>query len=284
VELSRRLGWLTVAAVLMAGCGAPVVSAGDSGASPYSGPLDLPVDDDAPDVLARTGSAGRALECDGEPAAGYPGSYDTGLATVQRSPDAALTDYVRSEGLDHEVPTEGYREERDDGGRVLLSWDDDDRTRVAFVVADDVRDVEGDVGWGVEVWARCDLVELPEEIVERLGIGVWTDREGRRVPVDEVSSAPGPVHCDWQDVTFLTVRRGNQVQQYLRNPGSLTEYLRTTWSPSAELPADAQDTGYRRAGRELWLVPDGEAAYLVSEADPGDVERWPAPEEQIGCA
>jgi hypothetical protein len=285
MELLRRAGWPVVAVVLLTGCGAPVVVDGGSGAAPSSGAPDLPADGDVPDVSDWTASAKGALECDGKPSSsGGSGAYDSGLATVQPSPGAALEDYVRSEGLEGEVPAAGYRVERADEGRVLLSWDDEQRTKVAFVLADAVRDVEGDVGWGVQVWARCDLVELPDGVRERLGIEVWTDRQGGRVPVEEVSSFPGPEHCDWQDATFLSVGSGAQAQQYLRNPGDLAPYLRTTWSAGAELPADATDSGYRLRGRELWLVPTGEAAYLVSEDDPADVERWPAPEEPIGCA
>jgi hypothetical protein len=65
-------------------------------------------------------------------------------------------------------------------------------------------------------------------------------------------------------------------------PAALT--VATTYDGDAELPADAEDSGYRNGGRQLWLVPDREAAYLVAEDDPADVERWPAAREVMACA
>jgi hypothetical protein len=40
----------------------------------------------------------------------------------------------------------------------------------------------------------------------------------------------------------------------------------------------------RRDGRQLWIGPDQEAAYLVSVDDAHDVERWPAAKQPIRCA
>ena len=111
---------------------------------------------------------------------------------VQEDPEAALEDYLAEEGLGSFVPTTGYRVERAERGRVLMSWDADGRTRVAVVLSDAIGDVDGREGWGVEVWATCDLVDLPEEIAERLGIGIWTDRSGRRVPASECPRRPAP--------------------------------------------------------------------------------------------
>jgi hypothetical protein len=172
MELSRRLGWPVVTVVLLTGCGAPVVVDRGSGAAPSPEPLDRPLDGDAPDVAEWTASAKGVLECAGKPSAGGSGRHGSGLATVQPSPAAALEHYVRSEGLGGRVPASGYRVEREDDDRVLLSWDDGKGTKVAVVVAEGVRDVDGDVGWSVEAWARCDLIELPGELRERRGTEV----------------------------------------------------------------------------------------------------------------
>jgi hypothetical protein len=40
----------------------------------------------------------------------------------------------------------------------------------------------------------------------------------------------------------------------------------------------------RRDGRQLWIGPGQEAAYLVSLDDAQDVERWPAAKRPIRCA
>ena len=59
--------------------------------------------------------------------------------------------------------------------------------------------------------------------------------------------------------------------------------LTTSYDPSAHLPADATDTGFRHHSLELWLGPSGQAAYLVDVTDPTKVERWPAAERQVRC-
>ena len=69
----------------------------------------------------------------------------------------------------------------------------------------------------------------------------------------------------------------------LIQPTTLAQYLSTTYLGDASLPGDAEDTGFHRDGRELWLVPSREAAYLVDLDDPADVERWPASTQPIGC-
>ena len=255
-------------------------------ASPYSGPMSLPVDHgDEASVLARSGAAGRAVECDGDPYNGGGADYDSGLASVQDSAEESLENFLTEEGWEGQLPSEGYRVEREDDGRTLLSYDVAGRTKVAFIAADGVRDYDDDRGWGVESWAQCDPAELPADVTEALGIGVWQDATGRRVPESRIRSFQGPEHCDWQDITFLHIGPEADAEQYLRDTGGeLAEVLRTTYEANAVLPESAIDTGFHRNGRQLWLSPRHEAAYLVSLEDPQDVERWPAAEEQIACA
>ncbi len=247
-----------VLAVLVAGCG---------GAAPREQRPAAPI----------PASAERALECDGEPYRSGRGDYDDGLATVQDFPETALVDYFTEALFSGELPRNGYRVERREDGRALLSYDVDGRTKVAVVAADGMRDFNGTTGWGVETWAQCDLAEFPATFTEAIGTGVWQDARGRRVPTARVRSFQGAEHCEWQDVTYLVVRVGGRERWFLRDTtgGEFDRLLRTTFDPSASLPADATDTGYRRDGRALWLTDD--AAYLVRLDDPRDVERWPAP-------
>lgn len=65
--------------------------------------------------------------------------------------------------------------------------------------------VDGRTGWYVESWARCDWAELPPELAEALGLDVWTDASGRRVPTTRAASSRGPEHCNWDDMTFLSL-------------------------------------------------------------------------------
>jgi hypothetical protein len=282
-----RVGLTGLAVVVLAGCASEGPATSGGSAAPdgvYDGPMQVDVDDnDGATVLKRSGAAGRALECDSEAYAGGSGDYTDGLETVQDDPEAALDDWLGEEFI--QLPHGGYRVEREDDGRVLLSYDVDGRTKAAVIAADGVHDWEDDEGWGVETWAQCDPSELPAAVTEELGIGVWHTPDGDRVPSTEIRSFAGPEHCDWQDITFLTVRRGTDEQQYLRDTdGELGRSLTTTYDDAATVPRGATDTGYERDGRHLWLDHEGTAAYLVSTDDPADVERWPATKERVACA
>ena len=275
---SYRLGvriLIPVAAVLLAGCGSsPVVDRDSSATPPYDGPLEA-------------GAAVAALECDGRtPYQRAKGAYGDGLATVQDSAEAALDDYMRESGLGFWTPSDGYVIERERPGRALISYDVDGRTKVSMIAADDVRDWNRDVGWGIRAWAQCDPSELPAEITEDLNIGVWEDESGRRVPITRIQSFQGAEHCSWTHITFLQVRRGGkQRPQYVRDTGGeFGKLLHGTFANKATLPQGAVDTGFRRDGEELWIGPDEKAAYLVNLDDEQDVERWPAAKRRIGCA
>jgi hypothetical protein len=119
---------------------------------------------------------------------------------------------------------------------------------------------------------------LPDEVTDGLGIQVWTDGAGGRVPTSAVQSAKGPEHCDWQSATFLNLGR----RQFIGDPqGKIIAKFKVPFAATVVLPADATDTGYRLDGKSLWLAADGAAAYVGT---PGAFERWPAPVEMVGCA
>ncbi len=283
----RHLVVAVTAAALLAGCReSAVVAGGDPVPSPYDGPMSLSVDHgDNATVRERSGAAGRALECDGDPYNGGGGDYNDGLVSAQGSATGALENWLDEEAWAHQLPETGYRVEREEDGRALLSYDVGQRTKIAFVVADGIRDYDDNTGWGVESWAQCDPAELPASVTEALGIGVWEDASGARVPVTEIVSFQGAEHCDWQDITFLRLGPEDDAEQYVRDTsGKLTDFLRTTYDGSAELPPSATDTGFRRNGRQLWLGRGHDAAFLVSLQDPDDVERWPVGKQPIFCA
>ena len=274
-----------LAVLALAACGTevPAVSGGIP-AGAYDGPMVVPVDHgDRATVLQRSGAAGRALECRFEPYAGGSGDYvDSGLESVQEDPEAALENWLTEEFV--QLPHDGYRTEREDDGRVLLSYDVDGDTKIAVIAADGITDWNGDQGWGVETWAQCDPAELPSAVTEGLGVGVWRTPSGEPVPVTRIHSTAGPEHCDWQDIVFLTLGGEQRDQLFLRDTsGKLQQWLTTTYDGEATLPEDATDAGLERDGRHLWLGRDGTAAYLVSTDDPQDVERWPAERTPIGC-
>lgn len=264
---------IALAAVLFGGCGSEVIDRSRSATPPYDGRLDA-------------GAAVGALECDGKtPYRRGAGVYDDGLAKVQESAEAALDNYMRESGLSFSAPADAYAVEREQDGGVLFSYDVDGRTKVAIFAADGVRDWNDDEGWGLRAWAQCDPSELPPDVTDDLNIGVWEDESGRRVPVTGVHSFQGAEHCDWTDITFLLLGPEKRADWYVRDTGGdLSNLLQTTFSGEATLPADASDTGLRREGRQLWIAPDKQAAYLPSLDDPQDVERWPAAKQPMGCA
>lgn len=271
---------------LLAACGdQPAVGSNEPPpAEAYQGPLVLPQDfADRATPEERSGAAGRAVECRHPVGNGGGGDYDSGLASVQDAPEEALDNWFAEEGSWFAgMPTDGYRLERDDGDRVMFSYDVAGQSKAVVIVSNGVRDWNDDTGWGVESWAHCDAAELPAALTDARGIGIWTDRAGDRVPTTVIESYDGPEHCDWQDIVFLTVGGWDDGQQYLRDTeGTLADRLRTTFDGAARLPGDAEDSGWRRDGRELWLTPD--AAYLVSVDDPQDVERWPRTKGQVAC-
>lgn len=257
----------------LAGCGSTVD--GGPAASATSGPA-LQVAADARDEV----------DCDGGPDRTGAGDYvDGGLETVQDDPAAAVQNllaenYVGAPAVDYVVVAR-HR------SRALVTYEVDREVKVAFVVEDGITDGDGNVGWGVTSYATCDVAEMPPEISDAAGIDVWTDATGARVLTSKVQSYPGPEHCDWQEITFLQIGDHRQGQQYLRDvDGALARSTRTSYAEQVPLPGDATDSGWRRDGRALWLVPDRSAAYLVDLAEvdgPTVAERWPGAEDVIGC-
>jgi len=119
----------------------------------------------------------------------------------------------------------------------------------------------------------------------------WRDRDGKPVPETKVSSHAGPEHCDWQSVTSLELEAGSGLTgpalsgriTFLRDPeGKLGDSVLSPYDAGAELPRGAVDSGWARDGHELWLDPDGWAAYLQVEGD--EFERWPRTSGVISCA
>lgn len=277
--MRRGLVAVTVlAAVAAAGCddgtGPDRVVKGAPPASPYRGPLDVPtkeLDGGGPRVLRlASGAAGRALECDGEI---YEGSGPDGWSASEGgdTPEAGLDLYF--EMLQPDLPDRGYRVERREKDRILYSFDVGGRTKVAIVVAKDQKDRPG---WGPETSASCDPAELPASFTQ--GWEIWTDRAGRRVPVSQLTSSPGPDHCGWQSAHFLDLHGVT----YARDPEGVlgARLLTAPYRARVRLPAGAHDTGYHYRGWRLWLTDDEATAYVRT---PDGAEAWPRLQRDVGC-
>ncbi|MFI5683352.1 hypothetical protein [Streptomyces sp. NPDC051636] len=263
-----RRGFVAAAvltAVTAAGCGAgggeDVVVDGTPPATPYAGPL----------------NAAGALECDGkvfDSARGDGWSKGDGGGTPEEGLTAYFDIYVP------EVPRSGYRVEREEGDRVLYSFDVGGRTKVAVVVA---KDRKNRPGWGPETSASCDPAELPARVTDSWEFEIWTDRTGKRVPVTQVNSSAGAEHCDWQSAHFLELGREAGDPMYVRDPEGLFDagtLLSAPYDGDVRMPADAHDTGYRYHDWQLWLTKDKSTAYVRTSHG---VEAWPLAKQDPAC-
>ena len=202
---------------------------------------------------------------------------------------------VYSEGATADSPQEALsvaRSERgfdgvQDGLKVAAQTDDrvlyvvevDGVVKQAVIVHDGpATEGAGGPGWYVESWARCDLAELPRSYTDSIGVQLWTDAAGATAPSRKVLSYVGPEHCDWQSMTFLELRD----RLYVRHlDPEYAKYFVGPYRAEATLPADAEDTGFRRDGKRLWLSADGDWAYVGT---PDSVEAWPSSRKPFGCA
>ena len=79
------------------------------------------------------------------------------------------------------------------------------------------------------------------------------------MPTTTIRSLQGSEHCDWQDTTWLWLGKEGRDGEFLGSPDrELRRFLRTTYAAHAEVPSDAWDTGFSRAGRRLWVAADGD--------------------------
>jgi len=256
-----------------------LIAGGPASTTPYSGPLRVPhkeYDEDSQRATeAESGAAGLALECEGDiHSGGFGGNWSKGDGGS--TPAEGLQAYFDIEQPG--VPRSGYRVERDDGDRVLFSYDVGGRTKVAVIVA---KDQPNRPGWGPETTASCDPAEFPESFTDDQGYEVWTDARGRRLPVTTISSSQGSEHCDWQSAHFLVLGQGAKRALYARDPeGVLSGLLTAPYDGDVTLPHGARDTGYRHGERALWLTADKKKAYVRT---PDGVEAWPAVKKGMGC-
>jgi hypothetical protein len=268
------------AVVVLAACGPGAVVADETSrtASVYEGPLYVPVvHPDHPDPMVRSGAAGLALECEGEPFLGSTGR-NWGALGGGSDPTEGLVRFV-SDGA-ASLPRTGYRVEREQGERVLFSYDVAGETKVAVIVAENVSNGFDQRGWGMETFAQCNPAEFDPANDDELPARVWTDRHGSRVPTTKVMSYAGPEHCGWHSATFLALHEDSQ---FVRDPQGLfgQEWLEATFARDIRLPTTAVDTGYRLDDWELWLAADRSAAYVITGEG---TERWPAAKRPILCA
>lgn len=247
-------------------------------AAPYSGPLFVRGQDDSRDITARSGAAGRALQCAGPVNDGHMGGeiVDYGGGS---EPRAALAAFL--EAGPGTVPKSGYRMVRRTGDRALFAYEVAGRAKVALTVVDHSDDeLLGARGpWTGEAWAQCDPAEFDPAADTDHQIGIWMDAAGSRVPTSLIHTRPAATHC-WPGALLLRLKDAGL--DFVRDPeGAYGEDLKSmSYEANVALPASAVDTGYTHDDWHLWLAEDKRAAFVVK---PDGVERWPAITGDAGC-
>ena len=272
-----RTAGLTALLLLAMGCGPDVIAEGAPVDDPYDGPLYIRVSQpDHLDPVVRSGAAGMTLECSGDPFLGSTGR-NWGVTSGHGTSVDALESFLDDE--DASLPPQGYRVERETQDRVLFSYDVEGDTKVAIIVADGLTDATGESAWSVETFAQCDPAEFPAAVTDELGIQVWVNQQGKRVPTTVIQSSQGPEHCDWDSTTFLHLKGDT----FIRDPKGVLprDWFSVTFDDDVTLPEDVDDTGYRLDRQRLWVAADRSAAYIATE---NAVERWPAATGYVGCA
>lgn len=120
----------------------------------------------------------------------------------------------------------------------------------------------------------------------------WTTADGCLLRIDVLADRPGPEHCGFEAARVIIT--GIPVGARYADESNGAEYIRdpedvfgdpdtaAAFDPDAELPAGAEDTGFREGETELWVDPTDESAiYLVTGTS---TESWPLDLEPTGCA
>jgi hypothetical protein len=228
------------------------------------------------DPVAAPDAAARVLDCNG--AVHMSGGTEVwSEGDGGESPEEGLASFFEIE--QPTLPRSGYHAERLADDRVLFSYDVDGETKVAVIVTSDR---PRRPGWGPATFAACDPAELPASFADGLGIEIWTDRDGNRVPTTKVHSGVGPAHCSWETSHYVSTDAAGQSATFARDAeGILPSYmLEAPYDEDAAMPGDARDTGYRLGDWELWAVP---GAAMVFMRTPNGVEAWPAVKDGMGC-
>lgn len=117
----------------------------------------------------------------------------------------------------------------------------------------------------------------------------WSTDDGCLVRIDVLAERSGPDHCGFEDADVIITgtplgelyTSPDDTQTYIRDPGGVfgRPEVAAAFEPSATLPDDAVDSGYRRDDVELWTVPDDPSSiYIVT---PDATERWPLGEQTL---
>ena len=129
---------------------------------------------------------------------------------------------------------------------------------------------------------------LPADYLHR-----WTTTDGCAVRLDVLMTRQGEDSCGGEEVADILMGQPlgaptseSKSRMFIRDPQQILTNRKTSqaFDADAQLPADAEDTGFRQDGLELWMRPgDDSFVYLLVNED--GVEAWPQATGQVaGCA
>lgn len=261
-------------AVALASCGdATTTVAAQPAAHSYDGPLYVDRDHAR---HPKAGAAGDVVDCDTWGTGGFEDANIYGEGATADSPDGAL-EVARSEWGFQGVQ-DGFTVAKREKDRVLYVVEVGGAVKQALIVRyGPATNGAGGDGWYLESWAVCDFAELPRSYTDSIGLQVWSDAHGKEVPTKVLHARPGPEHCDWQSMIFLTIGKHTWVRQPQEG---LDDFFADPYDPHTTVPADAIDTGYQHEGDHLWLAADKRFAYVGQRED---AEAWPREVRLLGC-
>jgi hypothetical protein len=115
----------------------------------------------------------------------------------------------------------------------------------------------------------------------------WETENGCPVRLDVAMTRRGACFNAVDEILLgwppLSVMEGGDARIFVRDPSNRFRDRKTAdaYDPTADLPADAEDTKLRQDGAELWADANGDAIYLVNN---DHTELWPLDETTPGCA
>jgi hypothetical protein len=293
----NRLGLLLTVTLLVAALAVALIvglqlanlAPGVGGPPPSPSPSSTPAPSEAPFTALEL------LDCDGE-----PNSFGDLVENHMRpgggpTPQAVFDYWIAGQGPlgnGWGVPVSGYESPVAQGDRHLFIYRAAGEVKAVVVisprVADMARGIDGTVGpqpFATDEVRMCDGAEYGPDAEFGVGQRVWVDDEGW-ILVDR----PGPDHCGWESARSLNIPETlpfwgsvHTGSDYWHDPTNVLPpgMLLAPYDGDANLPPDATDSGYRLEDLELWLVPNGEAAYVVG---PDHVELWSVADPTFGCS
>lgn len=120
----------------------------------------------------------------------------------------------------------------------------------------------------------------------------WYGPDGEPVSHETniINVITAPEHCGWERAVMMHVgwppghdaADVSESRQFLRDPENVIGFdAMTTFDGDAELPRDAEFTGYRTDFMKLWLSRANQSAAYLEFAD--HVERWPRAKDVVAC-